>query len=229
MTFKDKVIVITGASKGLGRALVQAFSKNGAKLVLAARLKSALELLAKDVNGVSVATDIRSEDQVFELAKQAINKFGKIDIWINNAGIWTPHAPIEKLDSKRVHEMIEVNLFGTIYGSKAALTQMKKQKSGVIINIISTVALEGRVGSAGYGASKYAVVGFTKTLRLEAKPEDISVIAVYPGGMKTNFFDERKPDDIDKYMEPSFVAEKIIENLKKHAPEEELIIRRPQA
>lgn len=229
MVFKDKVIVITGASKGLGRALAQAFSSEGAKLVLASRSKSALELLAKNVNGVPVATDVRSEEQVFELAQQAIDKFGRIDIWINDAGIWTPHAPIEKLDSKRVHEMIEVNLFGTIYGSKAALTQMKKQKSGVIINIISTTALEGRIGSAGYGASKYATVGFTKTLRLEARLENISVISVYPGGMKTNFFDERKPDDIDKYMEPSLVAEKIIENLKRDQPEEELIIRRPQA
>ncbi|OGF80585.1 hypothetical protein A2W48_00555 [Candidatus Giovannonibacteria bacterium RIFCSPHIGHO2_12_44_12] len=121
--------------------------------------------------------------------------------------------------------MMEVNLFGVIYGSKATLTQMRKQPSGVIINILSTSALTGRAFSSAYCASKYAVAGFTKSLRQESGP-DISVIEIYPGGMKTNLFDEDKPEDFDSYMDPNYVAEIIVENFKKAIPKNELIIKR---
>ncbi|KKW11829.1 MAG: Short-chain dehydrogenase/reductase SDR [Candidatus Jorgensenbacteria bacterium GW2011_GWB1_49_9] len=226
MTIKDKVIVITGASRGLGRALTDVFAKEGAKLILSSRQGDAFENESRELGAGFFPADVTDESQVAKLADFAVQKFGRIDVWINNAGIWIPHAPIEEMDLKRVHDMVEVNLFGTIHGSKAALIQMKKQGSGTIINILSTSALEGRAGSSGYCASKYAAVGFTESLRLEAQPENIKVLAVYPGGMQTHLFDEQKPADYDKYMAPDFVAEAIIGNLKKENPEEELIIRR---
>ena len=116
------------------------------------------------------------------------------------------------MDIKRVHDMIEVNLFGTIYGSKAALMQMRKQSEGMIINILSTSALTGRPKSSGYCASKYAVAGFTKSLRLEVEDGHITVVGVYPGGMQTNFFDERKPDNYHEYTDPVDVAQRIVNN-----------------
>jgi short-subunit dehydrogenase len=91
---------------------------------------------------------------------------------------------------------------------------------------LSTSALEGRPGSSGYCASKWAAVGFTKSLRLEVESAGIKVLAIYPGGMKTNLFDEEKSKNYESYMEPDFVAGKIIENLKKESPEEELVLRR---
>ena len=225
MEIKEKVIVITGASKGLGKALALAFRKEGATLILASHLGKELDTLAEKLSAYAFAADVTDEKQVMQLAEFTVKKFGRIDVWINNAGIRIPHGPIEKLDSKRVHEMMEVNLFGVIYGSKATLTQMRKQPSGVIINILSTSALTGRAFSSAYCASKYAVAGFTKSLRQESGP-DISVIEIYPGGMKTNLFDEDKPEDFDSYMDPNYVAEIIVENFKKAIPKNELIIKR---
>ena len=226
MIIKDKVVVITGASRGLGRVLALAFAKEGARLVLSSRSVDELEKMRRELEAEFFPADVTKANEINELADFAVQKFGRIDVWINNAGIWMPHAPIEEMDWERVHNLVEVNLFGTVYGSKAALIQMKKQQSGTIINIISVSALQGRPRSSGYCASKYAADGFTKSLRLEAQPENIKVLAVYPGGMKTGIFDEEKPADYDKYMEPDFVAETIIGNLKKENPEEELIIRR---
>lgn len=229
MNLKDKVVVITGASRGLGKALALALAKEGAKLILSARAKEELDQLAKQTGGIAVAADVTNEQEILDLAETTVQKFGRLDIWINNAGMWIPHGPIVSLDMQRVHEMIEVNLFGTIYGSKAALLQMQKQHKGTIVNILSTSALEGRAGSSGYGASKYAADGFTKALRKEAEPHGIQVLAMYPGGMQTHLFDESKPENYQDYMPPETVAEKIVENLKQEEPEAELIIKRKTA
>ncbi|HDY73199.1 MAG TPA: SDR family oxidoreductase [Candidatus Jorgensenbacteria bacterium] len=227
MELKDKVVVITGASKGLGRELAQTFTKEGAKVVISARSEKELQEVAEELGALAIAADVTKENDVESLARDVVREYGRIDIWINNAGAWIPHGPIEELDMKRVHDMMEVNLFGTMYGSRVALIQMRKQNGGMIINILSTSALEGRSGSSGYCASKYAAVGFTKSLRKETKDSGITVISIYPGGMQTNLFDEEKPEDIDKYMQPSFVVERIVQNLQQREPKEELIIRRP--
>ncbi|KKU94042.1 MAG: Short-chain alcohol dehydrogenase [Candidatus Jorgensenbacteria bacterium GW2011_GWA1_48_13] len=226
MVIKDKIVVITGASGGFGKALAAAFAKEGAKLILSSRSGTELDNAGRELNAAVFTADVTDENEVVKLANFAVQKFGKIDVWVNNAGIWVPHAPAEEMDLKRVHDMVEVNLFGTIHGSRVALIQMKKQHSGTIVNILSTSALQGRAGSSGYVASKYAAVGFTKSLRLEAQPEKIKILAVYPGGMRTHLFDEKMPEDYDKYMDPGSVAKTLIENLKKDNPEEELIIRR---
>ncbi|MCR4328732.1 MAG: SDR family oxidoreductase [Patescibacteria group bacterium] len=226
MELKDKVIVITGGSSGLGEVMAQAFIKEGSKMVISSRSEKKLKEVSQKIKVESFVADVTDEKQVNNLRDFAVQKFGRIDIWINNAGIWIPYRPIEQMDSRRVHAMFEVNVFGAMYGSKTALIQMRAQHSGTIMNILSTSALEGRLNSSGYSASKFAANGFTKSLRLEAKPDGISVIAVFPGGMKTHFFDEKKPADFDAFMDPTFVAEKIIENLKYSAPEEELVIKR---
>ena len=226
MKLKDKVIVITGAGKGLGKELAIMFAKEGAKVVISSRTKKDLDEVAKETNAFPIIADVRDEKQVKKLAETIIKKFKKIDIWINNAGVRIPHNNIEETDWKRAHDMIEINLFGTIYGSKEAIIQMKKQKSGIIINILSTSALEGRANLSAYAASKFAVVGFTQSLRAEAKPYNISVISVYPGGMRTEFFIEQVPSDYEQYQDPRIVAEGIINNLKKDKIEEELILRR---
>lgn len=226
MELKDKIIVITGGSSGLGKALAHTFKKEGCKVIISSHNEKELQDVGRELNADFIKADVIKEDEVKNLGGEVIRRFGKIDIWVNNAGIWIPHAPIEELDISKVHQMIEVNLFGTIYGSRVALVQMKKQGYGIIINILSTSALEGRPGSAGYCASKYAANGFTKSLRLELKPVNIQVISVYPGGMKTNLFQGQKPLDYENYMEPSYVANCIIENLKKDSPEEELIIKK---
>lgn len=229
MKLIDAVVVITGASGGLGKALALALKEEGAKLVVSSRTNSeALQSVASQTGGSPIAADVTKQEEVAALAGMAIKTYGRIDIWINNAGIWIPHAPFETFDMKRTHEMFDINVFGYMYGSQEALLQMKKQNSGVLINIISTSALEGRSGSAAYCASKYAVKGLTKSLQFEVEGSGVHVVAVYPGWMKTNLFDEQKPDNFDDFMDPTDVAKTIVSNIKQDKPLEELIIRRGQ-
>ncbi|MEK7608703.1 MAG: SDR family NAD(P)-dependent oxidoreductase [Patescibacteria group bacterium] len=226
MDFLDKVVVITGGTGGLGRALALSFQKQKARVVVSSRNKEELEALRGTSDFFVVQADVSEEEDVSHLAEAVVEKFGRIDIWINNAGIWLPHAPVEEMDVERVRKVMDVNFFGTIHGSKAALMRMRKQGEGTIINILSTSALEGRANSSGYCASKYAADGFTKSLRKEVQGSEIKVFSIYPGGMRTNLFDESRPENYDEYMNPSDVAEKIVRNLKAENPEEEFVVRR---
>ncbi|MDD5163393.1 MAG: SDR family NAD(P)-dependent oxidoreductase [Candidatus ainarchaeum sp.] len=224
MKLDGAIVVITGSSRGFGKALAGEFLKAGAKVVTSSN--SAME--SKEAVGIFIRADVRKESAVLELAEKTVKRFGKIDIWINNAGIQIPQKSVEELDFKRVHDMFEVNLFGTMYGAKAALLQMKKQQFGTIINILSTAALDGRANLSSYCASKFAIAGFSKSLRLEAQPHHIQVINVYPGGMQTHLYDEHPPADYLEYMKPDSVAQKVVSNMKQESPELELIIKRPK-
>lgn len=224
MKINKQVIVITGGTKGLGLVLKTFFVAKGNKVIIAARSVKKLKKELDD-NILAIKTDVTKESDVKKLADVVIKKFKRIDIWINNAGIWLPHSPIEKINIKKVHMLMEVNLFGTLYGSKYALMQMRKQKKGVIVNILSSSALNGGAGSSGYCASKFAASGFTKCLRIETNKDGINVISVYIRGMKTNFFNERKPKNYNNFMNPTYVAEKIVANLELRNPKQDLIIK----
>lgn len=226
MNLKDKVVVITGASHGLGKSLAQILTGKNAKVIICARSKDRLEKISKELNVEYIVADVAKESDVVKLAEETISRFGRIDMWINNAGVWLPKGSIEKTDIKMAHDMFEINVFGTVYGSRVALTQMRRQNSGVIVNIISTSALNGRPNAVMYSTSKYAVRGFTEALREEVG-SNIDVISVYPGGIKTLMYNEEKPADYDSFMLPEYVAQKIIDSLEKESPEKELIIRRP--
>jgi len=226
MNLKNKIIVITGSTKGLGKALALAFSKEQAKMVINSVSKKELQKASKEIGVTGFSGDVTKEKDMQKLADFAVKKFGKVDIWINNAGIAMAYLPIEEINSKQAHEIMEVNFWGTFYGSKAIMKTMKKQKSGAIINIVSTSSLSGRPRSAIYSSSKWAVRGFTQALRLAIEQENVYVIAIYPGDMKTNLLKKFKPKEYNNAMEPSFVANKIIQNLKLKKPKEELIIKR---
>src|SRR3990167_8629720 len=143
MKLENKVVVITGANKGLGKELAKTLIAKGALVTVSGRDQRGLEETTKELGAEWFAADVTKENEVSELATAVVAKHGRIDIWVNNAGIWMKHGPITELDTLKLHELIEVNLFGTVYGSKAALIQMKKQRAGTIINILSTSALEG--------------------------------------------------------------------------------------
>lgn len=226
MNLVGKVVIITGASKGLGAELSKLFAKEGAKLVIGSRNEAGLKQVAEATGAVVLKVNVANENDVNALGKLAVKTFGAIDIWINNAGVRIPHNVIEENDMSRVRDMFETNVFGTMNGARTALKEMKKQKSGVLINVLSTAALAGRANLAAYAASKFALVGFTQAIRAEAAPFNIKVMAVFPGGMQTHFFDEEMPADFDKYMPPSIVAEKIIENVKLEIPQDEITIKR---
>ncbi|MBN2198036.1 SDR family oxidoreductase [Candidatus Wolfebacteria bacterium] len=225
MNLINKIIVITGGSSGLGKEMAKILAANGNKVVICAQNKKEIEKSAKEIKAIPFVANVTKKKDIENLAKFTIKSFGRIDVWINNAGIWMAHSPFEKTNLKRVRELFEVNVFGAMYGSQLALLQMKKQKQGILVNIISISALTGRPNSSGYAASKWAIRGFTNSIQKEYKGTKIKIIGVYPDKIKTSLYDEKKPGDINKYMLPDFVAKKIIENLKKEKPSEELIIK----
>ncbi|MCM2338998.1 MAG: SDR family oxidoreductase [Burkholderiales bacterium] len=224
MDLKDKIVVITGGTKGLGKALAFSFVKNYSKVVVCSREDNRPESLEENI--LWIKADVTKEDEMKELADKVVEKFEKIDIWINNAGLWLPRDFIENLDMGKVREMFDVNVFGLMNGTKIAIMHMKQIGNGMIINLISDAALmkKPHISSSAYLSSKYAVNGFTSAIR--AENENIKVFSIFPGAIKTEIFGETKFENYDEFMEPSFVAEKIVDNLKKEIPEEELIIRR---
>lgn len=226
MNLKNKIIVITGSSSGLGKAMAIQFIEEGAKVIINSRNKKDLQKTGKEIGAIGAAGDVTKEKDMQKLADFAVKKFKKIDVWINNAGASTGHFPIEKIDTIKAHKVMEINFFGTFYGSRSAMKHMKKQKSGIIINIISVRAITPSPLSALYSSSKWAVRGFTELLRMDLKTKNVSVVAVYPAGMRTGFFGKIKPAGYKNFMEPDYVAKKIIQNLKLQKPKEEIIIEK---
>lgn len=221
MNLSDKSVVITGGTKGLGKALATSFLKEGAKILVCSR--DDIKPADLEENIFWQMADVTKESDLENLAKTAVEKFGHLDIWINNAGVWLPHAFVEDFDMEKVKEMFNVNVFGTMNGSRVALRLIKKQNFGCIVNIISDSGFVARPMSSMYSASKWAVTGFTKSIR-EAN-RNIKIISVYPGGMKTDIFGDSKPEAYKDFMDSNYVASEIIENFKKEEIKEELIIQ----
>ncbi len=218
---KNKVVVITGATSGLGACLAEDLVRKGSKVVSISRSEP------ENFNSMVAYfnCDITDKDKVFSIISEIKKTFGSIDIFMNNAGLWIPHVPVEEETKEGVQKMLDVNLFGTMFCTQAMLPIFKEKGSGVFVNTISTSALAGRPLSSGYASSKFAQDGFTKSVRVENKDKNIRVINLYPGGMKTHLFDAKKPDDYDTYMEPAEVSEKIIGFISEEDGDE-IIIRR---
>lgn len=186
MKLEDKVAVVTGGGKGIGRAISLAFAKEGADVVIAARTKSALEETAEEINkmgghALPFVADISREDQVNELVSSTVRNLGKIDILVNNAGIAGPTVPVVDLRIEDWNGVIAVNLTGAYLCSKAVLKYMIKNKSGNIINIGSMAGTKGLWRRSPYVVSKWGILGLTKTLALEAGIYGIRVNAICPG------------------------------------------------
>lgn len=191
MSENKKVIVITGASSGIGEAAARLLAQDGHRLVLAARRQDKLEKIVEDIrssgqDAVYKVTDVRKADQVEELAQFALDTFGRLDVWFNNAGIM-PQAPLLDKDIRDWDETIDINVKGVLYGIGAALPQMVAQKSGHIINISSVAGHFAHVNGAVYSASKWAVRAISESLREEmaAYEGDLRVTVVSPGAIKT--------------------------------------------
>ncbi len=227
MELKDKVVVITGGSKGFGRALAEAFIKEGSKVAICSNDKNEVENTAKEIGAVGVCADVVKEEEIKSLLQESIKVFSKVDIWINNAGIQIAPSLIEDVDTKKLHNLFDINFFGYFYGCKTAIPYMKKQGSGVIVNINSTAGLEGKPEISAYSSSKFAIKGLTESIRKELKDSPIKIHGIFPGGMQTDIYKEKYPTDLKEYMEVNTVADKVIANLKSDTPEIDLIIKRP--
>jgi NADP-dependent 3-hydroxy acid dehydrogenase YdfG len=195
---KDKVVVITGASSGLGEAAARALARNGAKVVLGARRIERLRALSAELGlsaDAAVATDVTDYEQVQRLVGQAVRVHGRIDVIINNAGLM-PNSPIERLKVETWDRMVDVNIKGVLYGIAAALPHMKAQKSGHIINVSSVAGHKVRPGGAVYAATKTAVRVISEGLRQEVKPYNIRTTIISPGAVLTELPDSITEPDI---------------------------------
>jgi NADP-dependent 3-hydroxy acid dehydrogenase YdfG len=186
---KDKVVVVTGSSSGLGEATARLLSVQGATVVLGARRVERLKSLAKDLEargGKALAreTDVTRREQVKALVDSAVQAYGRIDVMINNAGLM-PQAPLEQLKMDEWDRMIDVNIKGVLYGIAAALPHMRRQKSGHFINVSSVAGHRVGPGFAVYAATKYAVRALSEGLRQEVKPYNIRTTVISPGAVAT--------------------------------------------
>ncbi len=179
---QDKIIIITGASSGIGEALARRFAREGSKLVLAARRIERLDLLKEELSDtevLNVQTDVSVETDCRRLVEAAVERFGRVDVLINNAGI-TMRASFEEVDLEVIRRLMDVNFWGTVYCTKFALPHILKSK-GSVVGVISIAGHVGLPGRTGYSASKFAVRGFLDTLRIENLKKDLHVLVVAPG------------------------------------------------
>jgi NADP-dependent 3-hydroxy acid dehydrogenase YdfG len=184
-----KVVVITGASSGLGKATARHLSAEGATVVLGARRTERIQALADELNGgggkaLALQTDVTDANQVKRLVDEAVQTYGRIDVVLNNAGLM-PHSPLERLKIDDWNRTIDVNLKGVLYGIAAALPYMKEQLAGHIINVSSVGGHKVRPGSAVYAATKAGVLMISEGLRQEVKPYHIRTTVLSPGAIAT--------------------------------------------
>lgn len=179
---KNKVVIITGASSGIGRALAKEFAAKGARLSLGARRTELLEQLRQELPETEILitkTDVSNENDCKILIEETIKRFGVIDVLVNNAGI-SMRALFEEVDLSVIRQLMDVNFYGTVYCSKYALPYLLETK-GSLVGVISIAGYIGLPGRTGYSASKFAIRGFLDTVRIENMKKGLHVLVAAPG------------------------------------------------
>lgn len=230
-TIRKKVVIITGASSGIGRACALAFAKEGCQLVLAARDIQKLGEVAGEcrklgAEALAVQTDISIEDECRNLVRMTVEHFGSIDILINNAGM-SMRALFEHTAINVLKRLMDVNFWGAVYCTKFALPYLLESK-GSVVGISSIAGFKGLPGRTGYSASKFALNGFLETLRIENRKKGLHVLTCAPGFTASNIrntalkedgsIQKESPRDEAKMMQPEEVAAHIVKAIKKRKP-----------
>ena len=219
-SLKGKNAIITGAGKGIGKAIAIALAQEGVNVGLLARTLSDLESLAEEVKSmgvkVSIATvDVADMDAVNAAVLKVKNELGTIDILINNAGV-ASFGKFLELEPSRWEEIVKVNLFGAYYTARAVLPEMIEKQSGDIINISSTAGKNGAAVTSAYSASKFALIGMSESLMQEVRKHNIRVSTLLPSTVASDMAIDLKLTDgnPEKVMQPEDLAELIIAQLK---------------
>jgi short-subunit dehydrogenase len=230
MNFKDKVVLITGASSGIGRASAIQFAKKGATIILVSRRREKLDQVDKDLKKFNVSTlvcecDVSDKFQVKKISKTILEKYESVDILVNNAG-FAIHGSVSNLTIEEIESQMATNYFGMVYCIKNFLPSMIKKKSGHIVNVASVAGSFGLPGIASYCASKFAMLGFSEGLKHELKGTGVGVTVVSPIMVRTNFFDHSSFENMPKYSPTSLSAETVANAILKAAdsPRLEIIV-----
>lgn len=187
--FRDKVVLVTGASSGIGRATALAFGAAGARVAVAARRPELLDelvaLMRRDGGlALAVPTDVTERDAVDACFARVIEAYGRVDVVVNNAGVLVPN-PVTELPASELDHMLRVNLYGALFVMQAAVARMRAEGTGSIVNVASLAGRRGVSPLGGYCASKFALVGLTEALRMELDGSGIHVALVLPGVVET--------------------------------------------
>lgn len=227
----DAVVVITGASSGIGRASAQAFARAGATVVVAARRDQALDETVRDceeagARALAVPTDVADAEAVEELARRAVERFGRIDVWFNNAGVFL-FGRLEETPPQDWRRVVDVDLMGTVHGMRAALPVMRRQGSGVIVNNASVYGKVAAPYVSAYVAAKYGVVGLSESVREELRLDGsaIAVCTLLPASIDTPIYQHagnytgRAIKPIPPTYDVEGVAEAVVRLARKPRPE----------
>ena len=203
MKLKDKVALITGGARGIGKAVAMHYAREGAKLALCARTAAELEQTVNELRAMNAdaegwTCDVSLEEPVKEFVANAHKKFGRIDVLVNNAGVMTRPAPMNELDVKKWDYTIAVNLRGPFLITQAVLPIMMRQKAGSIINVSSMIGRGAYANFLAYATSKWGLEGFTQTLAAESRSSNIRVNSVEPGYVATKLtgYSGSKPESV---------------------------------
>lgn len=209
---EGQVAIVTGASRGIGKAIAMALHREGASVALAARGNDELESLAAEMRAhggkaISLKVDLTNDDHVRMLVDEAVKTYGRIDIVVNNAGrgVFKPFADMGTAD---FDEMWKLNMRAPFVLTKTALPHMIKQKSGAIVNIASLAGKNSFINGTGYAATKWALRGWASSLMLEVREHNIRVVTVFPGSVDTTFSSMNKRGD--KITQPEDVADAVV-------------------
>jgi 3-oxoacyl-[acyl-carrier protein] reductase len=233
LNLSGQVALVTGASKGIGRAVAESLAERGAHVVLTARSEPGLakvaELLRKSGGDASWhVADVGREADVDALFKAIDVEPGRLDILVNNAGVGE-YGPLHEFSSEQFDRVIDTNLRGTFLCCREAMQRMIPRRQGTIINISSVVGFKGYPRQSAYAASKHGIMGLTKSLAVEAQEHDIRVSAVLPGGVDTDMVGQARPDlNRDELLQPEDIAQTVcyLLSLSPRAAIDQVYIRR---
>lgn len=230
MDFKNKVVLITGASSGIGKESAIEFAKLGANVILVSRTKEKLEQVADELKKFNVTIlvcqcDVSKKDQVKEMSKTVLEKFDSVDILVNNAG-FAIYGSVHDLSIDDIESQMETNYFGMVYCIKYFLPLMLEKKSGHIVNVASVAASFGLPGITSYCASKFAMLGFSEGLKHELKNSGVGITVVSPIMVRTNFFEHPSFEKMPKFFPTSLSSKTVAKAILKAAnsPRLEIIV-----
>jgi 3-oxoacyl-[acyl-carrier protein] reductase len=214
MRLKDSVAIVTGAGRGIGRAIAVSLSREGARLVLVSRSKKELETVRGEIEGLGgsaevAQADITDDAAVVRVFDEVIARHGRIDILVNNAGIGR-FAPVRSITMDEFDDMWRLNVRAVVRCTKLALPVMEKNKRGIIVNMSSLAGKNAFVGGGGYAATKWALLGLSRCLMLEEREHNIRVITISPGSVDTAFSRPKDPAKAQKILSAQDVADTVL-------------------
>jgi len=215
MTLNGAIALVTGAGRGIGKTIALTLGRQGATVVLSARTARDLESVQQEIvkaggSAVAIQADLTNDSDIDRLFEETATRFGRLDVLVNNAGIGV-FAPVRELSIADFDAMWSLNIRAAFLCSQKAIPLMGQGKSGVIVNVSSLAGKNAFVGGSGYSATKWALIGFSRTLMLEVREQNIRVITVCPGSVDTSFSPQQKdPARSEKILQPQDIADTIL-------------------